>query len=105
MKTAVTDVARCNGFGSSGNTSLPLVAKVHDLTDPKTGWQETTVKVVKLNRALCGWANYFQVGSVTKAYRAVDSYTAPRLRQWLRDKYKVKRRKGGIYPLAHLYGH
>ena len=61
--------------------------------------------VGKLNCTLHSWANYFQVGTVRSACRVLDSCTATRLRRWLRHKYKVRRRKGGSYPLPHLYGH
>ena len=42
-----------------------------------------------LNRMIVGWANYFCLGPVSKAYRAVEQHARKRLRQWLCAKYKV----------------
>jgi RNA-directed DNA polymerase len=100
MYSARTGQARL-GYRPSRKSIRRMVENIHALTTRSGTWQEATELVGKLNRTLRGWANYFKVGTVNKAYRAIDNYTAVRLR----SKHKVRRCKGGTYPLSHLYGH
>ena len=64
--------------------------------DPKT-------LVEKLNRMMIGWANYFCLGAVSKAYRAVDLHARRRLRRWLCDKHKEARPGYQRFPEASLH--
>jgi RNA-directed DNA polymerase len=63
--------------------------------------QETVVGT--LNRMMTGWANYFCLGPVSKAYRAVERHARKRLRQWLCAKHKVSWPATKQYPEAALH--
>lgn len=102
MYSARTGKARI-GYRPSKKSIQRMVRKIHALTAEAMGWQDTTALVSKLNRMLRGWANYFQVGTVSRAYRAIDSYTTMRLRRWLRNKYRVRCSGYRHYPDSYLY--
>jgi RNA-directed DNA polymerase len=91
------------GMRPSKKSIRHMIETVHELTAEATVWQDTTALVGKLNRALRGWANYFQVGMTTRAYRAIDTCTTKRLSRWLRNKHKNRRRGVGGYLDSYLY--
>jgi group II intron reverse transcriptase/maturase len=68
----------------------------------KTQREPKTV-VEKLNQMMNGWANYFSLGTVSKAYRAVDEHAAHRFRQWLCRKHKEKWPAYGRFPFGSFY--
>lgn len=90
--------------------TTPMRKKVRRLCDNlrddtsrrKTQPDEEEV-VKRLNRKLRGWANYFKLGPVSKAYRAVDHYVTHRLRRWLCKKHKVPGGGTKQYPDDYLY--
>src|SRR5207245_10343264 len=51
--------------------------------------KDAATLVGALNRKINGWANYFCLGPVSQAYRAVE-HTCRRLRQWLCVKHKER---------------
>src|SRR4030081_2504137 len=73
--------------------SKKRVIRICEAISAMTGRDQTLLEqeivVAKLNRTMIGWANYFCLGPVSKAYRAVESHACKRLRQWLCAKHKV----------------
>jgi hypothetical protein len=80
-----------------------LCRQISEMTARRWTPIEAEDRVVRLNRLLVGWSNYFRLGPVSKAYRSVDSHTRRRLRQWLCAKHKVQGRGTSRFPDEYLY--
>src|SRR6266487_3538226 len=76
---------------------------ISDETGRDKVWQDPRTIVEKLNRMMIGWANYFCLGPVSKAYSAVDMHARRRLRRWLCDKHKEPRPAYQRFPEASLH--
>lgn len=90
------------GLRPSQRKVLSICRKVSELTGRSTRHQETGEQVAHLNRVLRGWANYFSIGSVSTAYRAVDSHVRARLRYWLCKKHRVRGIGYTRFPASYL---
>jgi len=80
-----------------------LCESLGEATSRRTRHLDEEAMVGRLNRKLRGWANYFTLGPVSPAYRAVDRYVASRLRRWLCKKHKGPGRGIARYPDSYLY--
>jgi group II intron reverse transcriptase/maturase len=80
-----------------------LCRAISDVTDRRWTLLDVQDRVARLNRMMIGWANYFYLGPVSKAYRVVDAHARYRLRQWLRAKHKVAGAGTARFPDEYLY--
>jgi RNA-directed DNA polymerase len=79
-----------------------LVARISGMTSRRCLLKDAGALVGQLNRLIRGWANYFCLGPVSKAYRAVDAHVTSRLRRWLCAKHKVSSGGYARYPDRYL---
>jgi RNA-directed DNA polymerase len=66
-----------------------MVDKISWLTRRRSMGRDTAEVVNLLNQKMVGWANYFRLGPVSKAYSTVSRHACQRLRRWLCRKHKV----------------
>jgi len=78
------------------------IESIRKKTDRKRCGLAAEAVVGELNDGLRGWANYYKLGPVNKAYRAIDAYATQRLRRWLCRKHKVSSSGYTRYPDAYL---
>src|ERR1700688_2896216 len=100
--------SRKTGKAYLGTTpSKRSIKRICDAISAETGQHTKTISaeklVTRLNFKLSGWANYFHLGPVSKAYQVVEAHTNYRLRQWLCRKHRVNGKGIIRYPDQYLY--
>jgi RNA-directed DNA polymerase len=87
--------------------SRKRVIRICDAISSETGRDKTLLDaktvVEKLNQMMIGWANYFCLGPVSNAYRAIEQHARKRLRQWLCAKHKLPGQATTRYRDADLH--
>jgi RNA-directed DNA polymerase len=91
------------GARPSRKKILRLCREVGELTTRRTLLLDVDRQIGRINRKLRGWSNYFRLGTVSKAYRVVDSHVRYRVRRWLCAKFKVAGHGKNRFPDEHLH--
>ena len=80
-----------------------LCREISELTQSRWKFKDAEEQVATINRKLNGWSNYFRLGPVSNAYRAVDNHVNRRLRRWLCKKHDVRGMGTSRFPDEYLY--
>jgi group II intron reverse transcriptase/maturase len=90
------------GTRPSKKKVLRLCREISEMTSGQRS-KDVEEQVAAINRKLTGWANYFCLGRVSRAYGAVDYHAVRRLRQWLCRKHKVRGAGVSRFSAEYLY--
>jgi group II intron reverse transcriptase/maturase len=82
---------------------MAICRQISEWTDRRWCWIDTEEQVVRLNRMMMGWANYFCQGPVAHAYRRINNHARERVRRWLRWKHKVHGSGYSRFPDTYLH--
>jgi RNA-directed DNA polymerase len=80
-----------------------LCLEISELTTRRTTLLAVDEQTGRINHKLRGWSNYFRIGTVSGAYRVVDSHVRYRVRRWLCAKFKVRGQGKTRFPDQHLH--
>lgn len=98
-----TGKGRYIGTRPSAASVQSICRGISEHTGRRFGLLEAEVMVGRINRMMSGWANYFTLGQVSPAYRAIDKHATRRLRQWFCRKHKVRSGKYVRFPDEKLW--
>ena len=91
------------GVRPSAKKLQGLCRELSEQTTRRWLWLDEDEMVGRLNSRLRGWAAYFCLGTVTKAYDAVTAHARHRLRQWLVRKHQLRGTQATRYPDPYLH--
>lgn len=80
-----------------------ICRKISEQTAARHGQLPIEEMVQRLNWLLTGWANYFCLGQVSPAYKAINAHTTERIRRLLCRKHKVQSGGWVRSPHAEFY--
>ena len=82
---------------------MAICRRISEWTSIRWCWLDAEEQIIRINRMLVGWANYFCLGPVSSAYQRINNHARERLRRWLCRKHKTPGRGYSRFPDAYLH--
>jgi len=87
----------------SAKSERRMKAKLRRMIGSHMSWQSEENLARDVNRVVRGWMNYFDYGSLWKAYTRLERFLQARVRGWLVHKHRVGSRGECRYPANYIF--
>lgn len=91
----------------SKKSTQQLRNKLREELNHWTQWRDTAEVIVRVNRIIRGWSNYFHYGNSSQVFSTMNDWIAMRMRRWLSRKHKRQNGNKSMYkqyPTSKLQG-